>query len=414
MTDRTHANARRGALLSAALSFGMLACSGCSHPATVAAPALPPDAEPAAPLDWAGAEAMNTEFYMGTREEEAAQFLRFANEIRDIQQKQAADHAQPIQRGFHAKAHGCLWGALVPWPDRDPRARFGIFADPAASRPVWVRLSNGVGWVQDDRKNDARGMAVKVMNVPGKKYAPDEESTQDFLMTNSPTPVGKNAEEFMAFAHANAKGLFPSLLFLMGHPVSGAPALLKTSPIQSSVTVQYWSGGAYHLGAHQTIKYTAKPCDGSPSRTLLEDKPDYLMHDLAAAAKGGVCYTLYAQFQVDPEQTPIENAAREWSEEVAPLVRVADIRLPPQDIDSARERAFCDSLAFTPWHSIAAHKPMGHINRAREFVYGASRVYRRGGHEPKGFEGFDVPERDEAPAALTPGSSAASTGAAGP
>jgi hypothetical protein len=365
--------------------------AACSHPAVVAAPPVAPDAEPAEPLDWAGAEAMNTEFYMGSREEEAAQFLRFAKEIRDIQDKQAKDHDQPIERGFHAKAHGCLWGRITPWGNRDPRTRFGIFADPPVSRPVWVRVSNGVGWSQDDHDKDARGFAVKVMGVPGKKYAPDEVSTQDFLMTNAPTPVGKNAEEFMEFAHANAKGLFPSLLFLVTHPRSGAPALLRTNAIDSAVTEQYWSGGAYHLGAHQTIKYTAKPCDGSPPRSRRGDIPDYLARDLAAAAKGGLCYTLYAQFQVDPDKTPIENAAKEWTEDVAPLVRMADITLPPQDTDSPRERAFCDSLSYSPWHSIPQHKPMGHINRARRFVYGASRVYRHGGHEPTGFEGFDVP-----------------------
>jgi len=334
---------------------------------------------------------MNSEFYMGSREEESAQFARFAGEIRDIQDKQARDHAQPIERGFHAKAHGCMWGQMAPWPSRDPRTRFGIFADPPRSYPVWVRFSNGVGWSQDDRDKDARGMAIKAMGVPGKKYSPDEVGTQDFLMTNSPTPVGKNAVEFMQFAHANASGLFPSLLFLVGHPSSAAPALLRTGPITSAVTEQYWSGGAYHLGAHQATKYTAKPCDGSSSRFVLRDKPDYLRADLEAAAKGGVCYTLYVQFQVDPARTPIENAAKEWAEDVSPLVRVADITLPPQDVGGEREAALCDSLSFTPWHAIAAHKPMGHINRARQFVYGASRVYRHGGHEPVDFEGFDQP-----------------------
>jgi hypothetical protein len=367
------------------------ALAACAHPVRVAAPALPPNAEPADPLDWTGAEAMNTEFYMGSRDEEAAQFLRFANEMRDIQAKQAKDHAQPIERGFHAKAHGCLWGQLVPRQARDPRTQFGIFSEPSVSRPVWVRFSNGVGWSQDDRDNDARGMAVKVMGVAGKKYAPDEDQTQDFLMTNAPTPVGKNADEFMTFAHANASGLFPSLLFLVAHPRSAAPALLRTSAIASTVTEQYWSGGAYHLGAHQAIKYTAKPCDGSASRAPRHDNPDYLRTDLIDAAKGGVCYTLYAQFQVDPDRTPIENAAKEWAEDVAPLVPMADIMLPAQAIDTPRERAFCDSLSFSPWHAVAAHKPMGHINRARRFVYGASRVYRQGAHEPKGFEGFDAP-----------------------
>ena len=35
------------------------------------------------------------------------------------------------------------------------------------------------------------------------KYLEDESETQDFLMTHTPTPVGKTAEELMKLAHAN-------------------------------------------------------------------------------------------------------------------------------------------------------------------------------------------------------------------
>lgn len=366
-----------------------MAVCGCASPPPVAPLAVAPDAEPAEPRPWAGREAMNSEFYIGDEAHELEEFQRFAREINAIQTSQAQDHGQPVQRGFHAKAHGCLYGEITPLPNRDPRARYGIFADGAPARPVWIRFSNGVGWSQPDSKNDARGMAVKVMNVPGKKYAPDESATQDFLMTNSPTPVGKNAEQFMDFAHANAKGLFPSLLFLVGHPVSGAPALLRTSPITSAGTESYWSGGAYHLGAHQAIKFMAKPCDGSPPRSSARSDPDYLADDLSRAAKGGLCYTMYVQFQVDPDRTPIENAAKEWPLDVAPLVPVANIDMPPQSIDSPREHDFCRSLSFNPWHAIPAHKPMGHINRARRYVYQSSRLFRHGGYEPHGYEGFD-------------------------
>jgi hypothetical protein len=48
---------------------------------------------------------------------------------------------------------------------------------------------------------------------------------------------------------------------------------------------------------------------------------------------------------------------------------------------------------------------MGHINRARRFVYDASRDRRQGGHEPKDFEGFDVPALPapaSEPASVTP------------
>src|SRR5580704_9179571 len=152
--------------------LGVVAIAGCwslacSHPERVSAPTVAPDAEPAEPLDWSGQEAMNTEFYIGTRDEEAAEFQRFAREINEIQEKQSKDHSQPIQRGFHAKAHGCLFGHMDLLPERDPRTRFGIFAERFASHPVWVRFSNGVGWSQADNKNDARGMAVKAMNIEG-------------------------------------------------------------------------------------------------------------------------------------------------------------------------------------------------------------------------------------------------------
>jgi catalase len=386
--------------LAAALGVSAIACGSSPH---VAAPARAPNDEPADPLEWSGSEAMNTEFYMGTRDEELTELRRFAAEINEIQTKQARDHEQPIQRGFHAKAHGCLWGHMNLWPNRDPRTRFGIFSDAYQSHPVWVRYSNGVGWSQHDKDLDARGMAVKVMNVPGKKYA-DESATQDFLMTNSPTPVGKNGEEFMSFAHANASGRFPSLLFLITHPRSGAPALLRTDAVPSAVTEQYWSGAAYHLGAHQAIKYTTKPCEGSPSRTPSKKEDDYLREDLKHAANRleGICYTFYVQFQIDPDRTPIENAAKQWDEKVSPLVRVADIVMPSQEFDSPKQRAFCTSLSYNPWHAMPAHKPMGHINRARRFVYEASRAYRHGGHEPTDFEGFGPPLASTATASPPP------------
>jgi hypothetical protein len=112
----------------------------------------------------------------------------------------------------------------------------------------------------------------------------DETLTQDFLMTNTPTPVGRDAVEFTA-----------------------GPALLRTSPIDSMVTAQYWSGSAYHLGAHQAVKFTAKPCAGVPERKPSRKDGNYLAADLADAAKAGVCMTFYVQFQADSKDTPCRS-----------------------------------------------------------------------------------------------------------
>lgn len=355
----------------------LVACSTPRVP--VAARAIDPNAEPLPPQLVPADKrlALNTEYYLGSEAEEKAEFAAFMRHIHEIQDYTAKDKGQPIQRGFHAKSHGCLEGELQLNPHRDPRTRFGVFAGDV-NRKVIVRFSNGVGWKQTDKELDARGMALKVLDVPGPKYLPDEQNTQDFLMTNTPVPVGADAVEFMKFARANAKGNAAGVLFLIGHAPNVAEALSRTNAVDSMVTERYWSGSAYHLGAHQTVKFMTRPCDLTLVREPKRDSDDYLRQDLVTAAKGGICMQLYVQFQTDPERTPVEDASKIWEETESPIVPVAKVVMAPQTIDP-KNTAACDKLSFSPWHSIPAHKPMGHINRARRFVYDASRVHRAGG-----------------------------------
>jgi hypothetical protein len=364
--------------------FLALFAGACGHAETHsaqvrAAPPVDPNADPAPPQrpPADGRAQLNTEYYLGSEEEERAQFAEFAKRIQELQRKSSSEHGQPLQRGFHAKSHACLRGELRLDPQRDPRARYGVFADGQPNRDVVVRFSNGVGWKQDDGALDARGMAVKVLGVPGPKYLPDEPTTQDFLMTNSPTPVGRDAVEFMEFARANVSGRVAEMFFAFGHASTGAAALARTGPVSSMVTQQYWSGGAYHLGAHQAVKYSARPCDLRMERHPDRSSPDYLRQDLADAARGGICMRFLVQFQADPQTTPIENASKAWEEADAPFVTVARVVMPPQTVPSdPASVAACDALAYTPWHAIPAHKPMGHINRARRYVYEASQQAR--------------------------------------
>jgi hypothetical protein len=331
------------------------------------------------------AESLNTEYYIGSAEEEQKAFTSFIHQIHEVQAAQARDNQQETQRGFHAKAHGCVTGWFQLFPDRDPRTRFGVFAEGAGPWPVWVRYSNGVGWRQTDNELDARGMAVKLMGVPGAKLIDEERQTQDFLMTNSPTPVGRDAFDFMQFAQANASGKAAGVAFLFAHTKRGGPALLSTAPIASAVGETYWGGGAFHLGAHQAVKFLAKPCSVAHQRNPQGSGENALRDDLRVAAHEGFCFNFYVQFQSDAFRTPIEDASREWTEADAPPIPVGRIDIPAQSIDDEKREAFCKQLSYNPWHSIAAHQPMGHINRARKYVYSASRDYRHGGAEPHDF-----------------------------
>ena len=284
-----------------------------------------------------------------------------------------------------------MTGWFQLFSDRDPRTRFGVFADGAGPWPVWARLSNGVGWRQSDSELDARGLAIKLMGVPGPKLLDEETGTQDFLMTNSPTPVGRDAVDFMQFAAANSRGKAAGFGFALTHPRHGGPALMDTGPIPSMVAEQYWGGGAFHLGAHQAVKFTAKPCSFARALVPVGSGPDRLRADLVDAAATGLCFNFYVQFQRDAFRTPIEDASREWSEADAPLVAIGRLQFPPQALDDDARDARCQALSFNPWHAIAAHQPMGHINRARKFVYAASRAHRQDASEPTSFEGFDAP-----------------------
>ena len=86
------------------------------------------------------------------------------------------------------------------------------------------------------------------------------------------------------------------------------------------------------------------------------------------------------------ENDMIENAALTWSEEEFPFVKVADIVIDPKNPKNQENKQFvdaCKSLRFTPWHSLAAHEPLGGTNRMRKPVYCESGKFRPDGKDPK-------------------------------
>ena len=73
----------------------------------------------------------------------------------------------------------------------------------------------------------------------------------------------------------------------------------------------------------------------------------------------------------------IENATTTWPDELAGYDNVARITIPvPQQPDTQQAINDCEKLAFTPWHSLAAHRPIGGINRLRQKVYDSSAEHR--------------------------------------
>src|ERR1700722_874811 len=102
-------------------------------------------------------------FHGGSAEAENLEFQNFADRIKaDIDRQ---DHLHPgedgthspIMRGFHAKNQTCLQGEFLVYDNHsnsDSRTHFGIFGHPGKRWPIWVRFSNGVGWIQHDAVPD--------------------------------------------------------------------------------------------------------------------------------------------------------------------------------------------------------------------------------------------------------------------
>lgn len=106
----------------------------------------------------------------------------------------------------------------------------------------------------------------------------------------------------------------------------------------------------------------------------LDDKPDGLraaLNDHFAAQFGE--WELRVQLCTDIASMPIEDASVEWPEERSPFVAVARITVAPQQAwNDALSHEMDDGLAFSPWHGLAAHRPLGSVNRVRRAAYAGS------------------------------------------
>jgi hypothetical protein len=79
----------------------------------------------------------------------------------------------------------------------------------------------------------------------------------------------------------------------------------------------------------------------------------------------------------DLTKMPIENSAVVWPEELSPFIPVAQLTVAQQPAWSdARSVLVDDQTAFSPWHGIAAHRPLGSIMRVRKAAYEASAQFR--------------------------------------
>lgn len=330
-------------------------------------------------------------------EGEAERLAGYAEQLRALQRRRA--RRRPVARGLHAKAQAGLEAEFTVLSDLPAHARVGLFAAAKTYR-AYVRYSNGAGVRQADAKPDVRGIAIKVVGVPGKKIIPglEDAKTQDFLMIRTPATPFRSADEFVWFVLAAVQPatLLPRALLRFGplRTLAIVRQITKglAAPALSLAATRYFSAAGIQFGAY-AVRCALEPTVAAGPALNLSASPEALREDLLARLVAGpVVYDFRVQFFVDERRTPIEDAAREWREADAPFVTVARLTLPRQDPESPRGRRigeWVETLSFDPWHALEAHRPLGNLMRARNHAYRLSTAERGAASEPDGSERFD-------------------------
>ncbi|MVW89357.1 catalase [Pseudomonas sp. PB101] len=293
-------------------------------------------------------------------------------------------------RDAHAKAHGCVKAEVQVLPELPIELRQGVFSEPGKTWQATLRLSNGNAYPQFDSIRDARGMAIKLLDVTGKQLLSDQpgRNEQDFVMFSHPNFFVSNVAEYRQNVAAQADGK-KIMAFFPGWDPRGWQvrhlfiALATLSPAPSSPTqTTYFSVSPYKFGeANAKFRVMPDP-DSCPVYNLPEQNrklPNFLRNALnqqLSTDRIPACFALQIQRQDANKYMPIEDTSIEWRESDAPFETVARIKVAAQDFDTPALNLQCDNQSFNPWFGIEAHRPIGGINRLRKAVYEAVSDYR--------------------------------------
>ena len=306
-------------------------------------------------------------------------------------QKRARARGGPMLRDAHARAQGCARGTLTVDAGLPADLAVGLFARPR-SFPAIVRFSSSARVPASDLEPDGRGLAVKLVGVPGPKLLGDA-TTHDLVMINHPVFFVRNARDYVDFVRAEQQG--SQLPFFLGlrWPTRLRLHELLTGyrithhPLRNPLDTTFFSMSPSLIGAKSApgaVKFSMTPCaarDEAPAPS----GPDTLRTAIAARlAAGEGCFVLRLQRQVDPQAMPIEDPTIEWPEALSRWVPVGRLVIPRQPFGDAASLARCDALSFSPWHALPEHRPLGGINRVRRAVYLAiSRLRHQDGGLPE-------------------------------
>ena len=307
------------------------------------------------------------------------------------------DQYRHAVRSVHAKSHGLLKAELRVLGNLPEPYAQGLFAA-EATYGAMMRFSTNPGDILADSVSTPRGLAVKVVGVPGPMLGSHQgQSTQDFVFVNAKSFGMKNTKEFLKaqkliLANLNDPQIFKKLV---SNVARGTNAALGVVGLESATLEQLGHPETNPLGetygscaALRYGNYVAKIIIEPRNENL---KALYQKHVNVNFHFSGLRdaiveffktnsaeWDVKVQLAIDSESTPIEDPSKPWPEDKTPYVPVARLIAEAQDAYSPPRRTYMDEeLSFDPYHGLAAHQPLGNIMRARKKTYEMSRQFRR-------------------------------------
>ena len=249
-------------------------------------------------------------------------------------------------------------------------------------------------------------MAIKVFNAHGERLEmPGNEglSTQDFFFNNAPMIELTDVDTCLEIMQLREKyfdspnRLAMALKMRTDAIKQHAPGMLpNTNMISHSMYTQsaFRFGEYYgHMALFPVLPgMKEKSKEAVPSSGPYTQVSDWLFdYFKGALAK----YEVKIQLGTSPAHHPTVDASIVWDEVTAPYQTIGTIEFPVQDSFGQERRVFWeDHMVLDPWKGLAAHRPLGSINRLRKVVYGRSQTRR---DELNAKKSSDIQSIDEMP-----------------
>ena len=307
-----------------------------------------------------------------------------------------------VLRQVHPKSHGCVKATFQVLEGIDESLRVGLFSDPGKQYDTLIRYSNASGIIGPDTDAEgahvSRGMAMKVLGVKASLLDDEEVRSQDFLMINAPSFAFANVADYLRLSQVLLEDRDKAARFFSPlHPSAPAeiPGVdkkttlrtfqlvqkIQATPTANPLEVQYFGAAPFRFGPDRVMKFSARPVgELKPQVPPTDGGDDYLRDALMATMQqnNDIVFDFMVQVRGPGDGLGIEDASHIWEEADVPFHKVARVTIPtPQSAkDLAETDALCTKRAFTPWHSLPEHEPIGGINRLRKSVYLASFRHR--------------------------------------